>query len=114
MTNCDQKQKEHLDSKTSAFAASMQQEKQIFAETTNQTIKSYEAMNDRLRFENKAINTCCNSQSCSYQVQRSANPHKYPGVFMSTSQKECRDLESANKKSAIARDSICGAALCPS
>jgi ribosomal protein L9 len=70
MTNRNQKWKEHLDSKTSAFTACMEQEKQIFEATTNQTIKSYEAMNDQLRFENEAIKACCNSQAVQQAVMQ--------------------------------------------
>jgi hypothetical protein len=53
MIERNQKWKEHMDSKTTAFAARVEQERLTFEATTNQKIKSYEAMNDRLRFENK-------------------------------------------------------------
>jgi hypothetical protein len=54
-------------------------------------------------------------QSHSYRVRRSTNPHQYLGVFMSTFQKRVQGPgKCKQKKSAIARDSICGATLCPS
>jgi hypothetical protein len=59
----DQKWKIHMDSKTTAFATHMEQEKIQFEATTNQTIKAFEAMNNRLRFENKTIKACCDSQA---------------------------------------------------
>jgi hypothetical protein len=70
MTECDQKWKEHMDSKTTAFTARVKQERQTLEATTNQKINSYEAMNDRLRFENKAIKACCNSQAVQQAVMQ--------------------------------------------
>jgi hypothetical protein len=70
MTERDQKWEEHLDSETTTFASCMEQEKQIIEATTNQTIKSYEAMNNRLRFENEAIKACCNSQAIQQTIMQ--------------------------------------------
>jgi glyoxylate utilization-related uncharacterized protein len=46
MIERNQKWKQHMDSKTMAFAMHMELEKVNFEATTNQTIKAYEAMND--------------------------------------------------------------------
>jgi ATP-dependent Clp protease ATP-binding subunit ClpA len=70
MTERDQKWKEPMDSETTAFAARMEQEKQIFKATTNQTIKSYKAMKDCLHFENKTIKACCDSQAVPQTVMQ--------------------------------------------
>jgi hypothetical protein len=70
MTKRDQKWKEHMDSETTAFAARVEHERKTLEATTNQKIKSYEAMNDRLRFENEAIKACCDSQAVTVMQQQ--------------------------------------------
>jgi hypothetical protein len=70
MIKRDQKWKTHMDNETTAFATHMEQEKIQFEETTNQTIKSYEAMNERLCFENEAIKACCDSQALQQAIMQ--------------------------------------------
>jgi hypothetical protein len=70
MIEQDQKWKIHMDSKTTAFATCMEQEKIQFKATTNQTIKAYMAMNDRLRFENETIKACCDSQAIQQAIMQ--------------------------------------------
>jgi hypothetical protein len=70
MTKRNQKWKEHMDSETTAFAAWVEQERQTLEATTNQEIKSYEAMNKQLRFENEAIKACCDSQAVQQTVMQ--------------------------------------------
>jgi hypothetical protein len=38
--------------------------------TTNQTIKAYEAMNNRLHFENETIKACCDSQAIQQAIMQ--------------------------------------------
>jgi hypothetical protein len=70
MIERDQKWKTHMDNETTAFATCMEQEKIQFEATTNQTIKAYEAMNDRLRFENETIKACCDSQAIQQAIMQ--------------------------------------------
>jgi hypothetical protein len=70
MTKRNQKWKEHMDSKTTTFAARVEHERKTLEATTNQKIKSYEAMNDQLQFKNKAIKACCNSQAVQQTVMQ--------------------------------------------
>jgi hypothetical protein len=70
MIKHNQKWKEHLDSETTAFTTCMEQEKQMTEAATNQTIKTYEAMNNRLQLEKDTIKLAAtpklfNKQSCS-------------------------------------------------
>jgi hypothetical protein len=66
-----------MDSETTAFAARVKQERQTLEATTNQKIKSYEAMNDQLQLENKAIKACCNSQAVQAADCRTPSPSKH-------------------------------------
>jgi hypothetical protein len=70
MIKRDQKWKMPMDSETTAFATCMEQEKIQFEATTNQTIKAYEAMNDRRRFENETMKACCNSQAIQQAIMQ--------------------------------------------
>jgi hypothetical protein len=66
----DQQWKIHMDSETAAFSSRMEQERTEHEATTQQTIQTYEAINERLRCENEAIKACCNSQAIQQSVMQ--------------------------------------------
>jgi hypothetical protein len=66
----DQQWKTHMDTETAAFSSRMEQERTEYEATTNQTIQTYEAKNDQLRFENEAIKACCDSQAIQQSIMQ--------------------------------------------
>jgi hypothetical protein len=84
-----------MDTKTAAFSSCMEQEQTEYEATTNQTMQTYKAINERLRFENEAIKACCDSQAIQQSImqqqlteQSTASNNPFPDSLMETDNKQ--------------------------